>query len=228
MTTKNMRLSYVARLLHVVAVTVTLALMCLSTASADDDGFETIFNGKDLTGWQGAVSNYVVTEQGTLMCKPKSGGTVFTKKQYGDFIVKLEFKLPAGGNNGLAIRYPGGSGDAAYTGMCELQVLDNTAKKYANLDPRQYHGSVYGQVAAKRGHLKPVGEWNTQTVTVKGHHITVELNGTVITDADVSKVTEFMYPVKKFKGRLRTSGHFGFAGHGDPVEYRNVRIKALN
>jgi len=195
--------------------------------ASGDDGFEAVFNGKDLSGWAGAVDNYQVTDDGTIMCKAGKGGALFTEKTYGDFIAKIEFKLPPGGNNGLAIRYPG-AGDPAYAGMCELQVLDNTHPKYAKLDPRQYHGSIYGQVAAKRGHLKPVGEWNEQTVTVKGHHITVELNGTVIVDADVSKVTEFMGKAEKFQGRLRTEGHFGFAGHGDPVEFRNVRIKALD
>ena len=108
--------------------------------------------------------------------------------------------------------------------MCELQVLDDTAPKYAKLDPRQVHGSAYGMVAAKRGFLRPVGEWNFQEVTVKGSTIKVELNGTVILDADLSKVTEFMANTPH-PGKDRTTGHFGFAGHNDPVEYRKVRIK---
>ena len=103
----------------------------------------------------------------------------------------LEFKLPPGGNNGLAIRYPG-EGDAAYAGMCELQVLDDTAEKYAKLDPRQFHGSAYGMAAAAAGYLRPVGEWNFKEVTVRGPTIQVELNGTVILDTDLSKVTDFM------------------------------------
>src|SRR5690606_3824275 len=115
---------------------------------------------------------------------------------------------------------------AAYAGMTELQVLDNTAEKYAKLDPRQYHGSAYGMVAAERGYLRPVGEWNFQEVTVKGSTIKVELNGSVILNTDLSKVTEFMantaHPVKDLK-----SGHFGFAGHGDAVAFRNIEIKRL-
>ena len=105
--------------------------------------------------------------------------------------MRLEFKVPPGGNNGLAIRFPG-KGNPAYVGMTELQVLDNTAEKYAKLDKRQYHGSAYGMAAAHRGYQRPVGEWNYQEVTVKGSTIKVELNGTVIMDADLSKVTEFM------------------------------------
>ncbi len=111
--------------------------------------------------------------------------------------------------------------------MCELQVLDDDHPRFANLDPRQYHGSVYGQVAAHRGYLRPAGTWNYQEVTVKGSTITVELNGTRIVDADLEQVTELMYDRERFSGRNRTRGHFGFAGHNDPVQFRNLSIKAL-
>ena len=193
-------------------------------AKKGDEGFTTLFNGKDLEGWAGAVDNYEVKD-GAILCKPGKGGVLHTKDEYGDFVARLEFKVPAGGNNGLAIRYPG-QGDTAYTGMCELQVLDDSSPKYAKLDARQYHGSVYGMVAAHRGFQRPVGEWNFQEVTVKGSTIKVELNGSVIVDADVSKVTEFMGG-KPHPGMNRTSGSFGFAGHGDAVQFRNVRIKKL-
>ncbi len=191
----------------------------------DGEGFQSIFNGRDFEGWVGPTDKNAV-QDGTLLSKH---GTIYTETQYEDFVVRFDFKLPPGGNNGLAIRYPG-RGDTAYVGMCELQVLDNTAKRFANLRPQQYHGSVYGQVAAERGYLRPVGEWNHEKVTVKGHRITVELNGAVITDADLSQVkqADTMYDLAKFKGRMRTKGHFGFAGHGAPVVYRNIEIKELN
>jgi hypothetical protein len=189
-----------------------------------DENFESVFNGKDFSGWEGALDNYEVVD-GAIRCRAGKGGNVFTSQEYGDFVVRLEFKLPPGGNNGLAIRYPG-KGDAAYAGMCELQVLDSEAPKYAKLDPRQYHGSAYGMVPAARGYLRPVGEWNFQEVTVKGPTIKVELNGSVILDADISKVTEFMAN-SPHPGKDLTSGHFGFAGHSDPVEFRDIRIKRL-
>ena len=110
--------------------------------------------------------------------------------------------------------------------MCELQVLDNTADKYAKLDKRQYHGSAYGMVAAKRGALKPVGEWNEQEVTVKGSRIKVVLNGTTILDDDLREVKDFMGG-SHHPGMNRYEGYFGFAGHGDPVAFKNIRIKAL-
>jgi hypothetical protein len=187
-------------------------------------GFASVFNGKDFTGWGGPVDQYEV-KNGAIVCQPGKGGTIYTKEEYGDFMARLEFKLPPGGNNGLAIRYPG-KGDTAYVGMCEVQVLDDTAKQYAKLDPRQYNGSVYGIVAAQRGYLRPVGEWNFEEVTVKGPNIKVELNGTVIVDADVSKVTQYMAN-SPHPGKDRTSGHFGFAGHNDPVAFRNIAIKKL-
>jgi hypothetical protein len=189
------------------------------------DGFVSLFSGTDLAGWAGAVDNYEVVD-GAIRCKAGKGGTLHTKEEYGDFVARMEFRLPPGGNNGLAIRYPG-SGDTAYVGMCELQVLDSEHPKYAKLDVRQYHGSVYGMAAAERGYLRPTGEWNEQEVNVKGSRITVELNGSVILAADVAAVKDFMGG-KPHPGMTRTSGFFGFAGHGDPVEFRNVAIKRLD
>jgi hypothetical protein len=189
------------------------------------EGFQSVFNGTDFTGWAGPTDQYEVND-GAIVCRPRKGGTVYTKEEYGDFVARVEFKLPPGGNNGLAIRYPG-RGDTAYLGMCEIQVLDDTDPKYTRLDPRQYCGSAYGMVAAHRGYLRPVGEWNFEEATIKGSTIKVELNGTVILDCDLSKVTEYManHP---HPGKDRTSGHFGFAGHNDPVAFRNIEIKTLD
>jgi len=190
-----------------------------------DEGFASIFNGKDFTGWQGDVASYEVAD-GAIVCRPGKGGNLFTKDEYDDFVVRLEFKLPPGGNNGLAIRYPG-SGQPHLTAMCEVQVLDNEHPKYARLDPRQYHGSAYGMIAAHRGYLRPTGEWNYQEVTVQGSRIRVELNGTVILDGDVAKVADFK-DGKPPPGKDRTRGYFGLAGHNDPVAFRNIEIKRLD
>lgn len=194
--------------------------------SEKNEGFVSIFNGRDFDGWAGPVDNYEVVD-GAIVCKMGKGGTIFTKQEYSDFVVRLEFKVPSGGNNGLAIRYPG-EGDTAYVGMCELQVLDeNYDKVKGKLDPRQVHGSAYGMVAAKRGFQKPIGEWNEQEVTVKGSTIKVVLNGTTILDCDLKDVKEFMGG-KPHPGMHRTKGHFGFAGHGDAVAFRNIRIRTLS
>jgi hypothetical protein len=187
-------------------------------------GFKTVFNGKDFTGWDGATTNYEVKD-GAIACQPRKGGNIFTRDTYADFVARVEYRLPPGGNNGLAIRYPG-TGNAAYVGMTEIQILDDTAEKYAKLDKRQYNGSSYGMVPCHRGYLRPVGEWNFMEVTVRGPTIQVELNGTRILDADLSKVKEFMAN-SPHPGKDRTEGHFGFCGHGDAVAFRNIQIKRL-
>ncbi|MBX3440892.1 MAG: DUF1080 domain-containing protein [Planctomyces sp.] len=188
-------------------------------------GFVSLFNGQDLTGWQGATGNYEVVDK-TIRCQAGKGGVLYTVDEYGDFVVRLQFKLPPAGNNGLAIRYPGGDGDSAYIGMCELQVLDTEHPQYRGLDPRQAHGSAYGMIPAARGYLRPVGEWNFQEVTVRGSTIKVELNGNVILDGDLAEVDEYL-DNRPHPGKDRTSGHFGFAGHSDPVQFRRIDIRRL-
>jgi hypothetical protein len=191
-----------------------------------EKGFEKVFNGKDFEGWAGPVDNYQVVDE-AVVCKPGKGGTIHTKDEYEDFMARTDIKLPKGGNNGLAIRYPG-KGDTAYVGMCELQVLDDEYEKSTGhkIDPRQAHGSAYGMVAAHRGYQRPIGEWNFQEVTIKGSTIKVELNGYLILDTDLSKITEYMGK-SAHPGKERTKGSFGFAGHSDPVAFKNILIKKL-
>ncbi len=192
-------------------------------ASKGAEGFQSIFNGKDLTDWKGATDQYEVVD-GAIFCKPHKGGNLYHKDDLTDFVARLEFKLPPNGNNGLCIRYPG-TGNTAYVGMCECQVLDDN---YKGIDPRQAHGSAYGMVAAQRGYQRPIGEWNFEEVTVKGSTIKVELNGFVILDADLSKVDMATVMAKSaHPGKDRKNGFFGFAGHSDPVGFRALSIKSL-
>lgn len=191
--------------------------------SREDKGFVSLFNGVDLEGWQGAVENYTV-KHGTIMCKPGKGGTLYAMDEYSDFAFRFEFKVPPGGNNGVAVRAPL-QGDPAWKAF-EIQILDDTAEKYATLKDYQYHGSVYGSVPAKRGFLRPVGQWNFQEIRFKGSHITIELNGVAIVDQDLKDVDQSKLG-KRPDGFDRTSGYIGFAGHSDPVQMRNVRIKKL-
>jgi hypothetical protein len=190
----------------------------------DASGFVDLFNGKDLTGWAGGKEGYEVKD-GLLVNQPKKGGNLFTEAEYDDFVARVEYKLPEGGNNGLAIRYPG-KGQPSSEAMCEIQILDNEATKHAKIDPRQANGSIYGMVPAQRGYDRKIGEWNFMEVTVKGPKITVELNGTRITDGDVSQVKEFMGG-KPHPGKDLKKGYFGFAGHGDPVAFRNIQIRPI-
>ncbi len=199
-------------------------LLALTTAYAEDEGFVSLFNGKDLTGWIGDVKGYIA-EEGRIVCKP--GGNLYTEKPYSNFVLRFEFKLTPGANNGLGIRTPT-KGDAAYVGM-ELQILDDTAAQYAGLQPYQFHGSIYGIVPCIRGHQKPVGEWNVQEVTADGPQIKIVLNGFPIVDANLDEIkqTDKMHDLAKHPGLHNKSGHIGFLGHGSVVEFRNIRVKDL-
>ena len=191
------------------------------------EGFYPLFNGKDLTGWTGNLNGYQA-EDGMIVVHPeKSSGNLYTENTYGDFVLRFDFQLTPGANNGIGIRAPL-TGDAAYLGM-EIQVLDNEHPKYAQLQPYQYHGSVYGVMPAKRGFLLPVGQWNTEEISIRGDEIKVTLNGTVITEGDLSSaVKNGTMDHKEHPGLLRKDGHIGFLGHGDVVRFKNIRIKKYN
>lgn len=193
------------------------------------EGFKVLFDGTNMHNWMGNTTDYVI-ENGNIAIRPKpgkgSGGNLFTKDEYSNFVFRFEFQLTPGANNGLGIRAPL-EGDAAYEGM-ELQILDNDAPIYKDLHAYQFHGSIYGTIAAKKGFLKPVGEWNYEEVIVKGSKVKVILNGTSILDADITDVRKNgAADGQKHPGLSRDSGHIGFLGHGSPVQFKNIRIKDL-
>ncbi len=194
-----------------------------------DEGFTTLFNGEDLTGWTGDTIGYVA-EEGAIVVDPErrgGGGNLYTVDEYDDFVLRFQFRLTSGANNGLGIRAPL-EGDAAYVGM-ELQILDNSSEQYAELQPYQYHGSVYGVAPAERGWQKPVGEWNTQEVIADGRSITVILNGHVIVEADLDEASSpETLDHRNHPGLARSTGHIGFLGHGSRVEFRNIWIKPID
>lgn len=206
------------------------AVSCLAQQNKElehEEGFVPLIVDNSLAGWQGDLDGYELKD-GVLASKEESGGFLYTDREYADFIFRFEFKLTPGGNNGIALRAPL-DGRTSRSGM-EIQVLDDTAEKYAKLNPWQYHGSVYGLVPAKRGHLKPLGEWNCQEILCQGRHIRVTLNGTVIVDAnlaDLDHLGDKGIDGYDHPGRYRTSGRLGFMGHRSRVEFRNLRIKEL-
>jgi hypothetical protein len=218
------------------ALVAILEVQASCTSASDknqEEGFVPIFNGKDLDDWvYGTRNNAMKAGQGykvdaenkIVYCTVKDGGNLYTKKEYGDFILRFEFKLTENANNGIGIRAPL-EGDAAYVGM-EIQVLDDSGPEYKSLRPEQYHGSIYDVFACKRGFQKPVGEWNTEEIYAKGPHIRITLNGTVIVDANLDDVQDEK-KLKKHPGLKNAAGHIGFLGHGARVEFRNLRIKEL-
>jgi hypothetical protein len=192
-----------------------------------EPGFRPLFNGKNLDGWtlvNGKGRGYVV-EDGAIVCPVDGGGNLLTEEQFSDFVLRLEFKLTEGANNGIGIRAPL-EGDIAYSGM-EIQVLDHDSPRYqGHLKPAQYHGSIYDVVPAKTGFLKKVGEWNDEEISAVGRHIKVTLNAHVIVDASLDDVKDPAV-LKRHPGLARTAGHVGFLGHNTRVEFRNLRIKPV-
>jgi hypothetical protein len=198
-------------------------------AVRDAQGFVELVNGKDLSNWTGAIENYEM-RGGAIYCKPGKGGNLLTQQEYGDVVIRTEFILPKGGNNGIALRTPA-NGRPAQDGF-EIQVIDsdgyNAARPKAPLKEYQYHGSLYNLIGAKHGYLRPVGTWNYEEIEVRGNHITVTLNGTKILDVDTDKIDRSKFNPKTLpKGLDRTSGFIGFAGHNDPVGFRSFKVKRL-
>jgi len=174
--------------------------------------YESLFNGIDLTGWVGDLDSHEVRDG--LLISLHDKGNIFTEKEYDDFVLDFEFQLSEGANHGMAIRTP--LTETPAKAGSEIQILDDSAERYATLKPTFHHGSIFQCVAAKRGHLKPVGQWNEQQIRVEGNRMTVTLNGVKIIDnADVSSY-----------GRP-TKGHIGLLGHGSHVAFRSIEIRPL-
>ncbi|HAW95451.1 MAG: glycosyl hydrolase [Phycisphaerae bacterium] len=198
----------------------------LSIVRHDTPEFESLFDGRTLDGWTGATKGYRVRDGAIECSKAQFGGNLLTAEVFDDFVLRFEFKLSPGSNNGIALRAPL-DGDPAYLGM-ESQVLDNGDRRYKGIKPWQRHGSIYGISPALPGYQRPVGEWNTEEIRVEGRKVRITLNGTVILDCDLDDATsEGTLSGQKHPGLDRKSGHIGFCGHGDDVAYRNIRIRRL-
>lgn len=228
---------FVARCARVVVSCVAvIAVMAVSISiaedkpaaskKADETGFVSLFDGKSLAGWTGS-KDYAV-EDGAIVCVAGGKGNLLTEREYEDFVLRFDFKLTPGANNGLGIRCPLRAEGNLHLDGIELQILDDKHEKYKDIKPYQFHGSVYGIVPAKAGFLKPVGEWNSQEVTVRGSQVKVVLNGTTIVDADIHAAAKAgTLDGAAHPGLTRKTGHLGWLGHGDRVDFRNIRIKVL-
>ena len=205
-------------------------------------GFELLFDGTNLDNFVGNKVGYVPIN-GCINVTANYGNesNLYTKNEYRDFVFRFEFCfLRPGVNNGVGIRTPMGV-DAAYQGMCEVQILDHDDPIYAGLREYQVHGSVYGIIPAKRIKHKPLGEWSEEEIRVKGNHITVTVNGEVILDGDVKEACKgynvapdgsnnnpYTVDHQNHPGMFNKSGHIGFLGHGAGLKLRAVRILDLS
>ncbi len=187
------------------------------------EGFKSLFNGKDLTGWKATGEMEVWgadAGKGVLFVQGGGGGWLMTEAEYGDFELRLEYKMPKMGNSGVGLRAPL-KGDPAYAGM-EIQLLDDP--NWKNLRPTQQTGSIYDVVPAAKVNSKPFGEWNTMRIVAKGRHVLVAHNGEKLVDANLD---EFKEHFKRHPGLTRAKGHIGLQSYNFRVEFRNMFLKQL-
>jgi len=179
------------------------------------DNWQPLFNGKDFKGWTGDTADYKI--DGANVTCPKGAHSIATEKEYGDFILDFSFKLETAGNNGIGLRVP--RDGSPHLGGMEIQILDS---KYENAKVWQKHGSIYGVVPAKTGYLKPAGEWNHETIICIEDHVKVIVNGAVIVDANLDRVT----PIDghEHPGLRNSTGQLMILGHNDLVEFKDLKI----
>jgi len=210
-----------------VEILFALSLLTGCAVGRSESGFTSLFDGETLKGWTFVGNGPGYFAKGdVLVCSKDGAGDLFTEKEFADFILRLDYKIEPGGNNGVGIRCPlGAPGEQmAYSGM-EIQILDDKAPKHAQIKPWQFNGSVYNIVPAKNGTPK-IGDWNSYEITARGRQIKVVLNGKTIVDADLNDVRD-PEVLQKHPGMFRERGRLGFLGHHDHVEFRNIRIKEL-
>ncbi|TLD69028.1 DUF1080 domain-containing protein [Phragmitibacter flavus] len=202
-----------------------LVLLCSSARA--EEGFVDLFNGKNLDGWMVVPENPKVwtVNKGELARKVQSS-YLWTEKQYGDFVLELEFKVTPGCNSGLFFRTDPKS---PVQGGFELQIMDSHGKKELG---KHDCGALYDAKPAMVNAVKPVGEWNKMRVELKGPKLVAYLNGEKIQDLSLDDwTTPKMNPdgsENKFEKALKDlprTGHIGFQDHGHDVFYRNIRIK---
>ncbi len=191
------------------------------------DGFEILFDGVSMDKWIDNTNQYIV-EDGNIVMNPKTryGGNLYSKKEYENFIFRFEFLLTPGANNGIGVRHNIVDTPKGYDGV-EIQILDDYDPKYKDLEPYQFHGSLYGWVPAKTGFLKPAGEWNYQEIIMDKNHLQIFLNGVQILDVNFDELIKNAPEDKNISRLLYKKGHIAFLGHGDIIRLRSLRVKEI-
>ena len=207
------------------ALIVGISLAAGVPAVSADEG-RSLFNGKDLAGWQGMqgpADNWGVKD-GILTCTGGKGAHwLATREEFSDFDLSLDFKLPVNGNSGVFIRAP--RVGTPYVDGMEIQLLDDYGEKWKNLKPDQFTGAIYAAVAPSRRVTRKAGQWQTMRILCVGRKCSVWVNGEQIIDADLDKVAGKFG--RKVPGLKRNSGLIGVQNHGDPVSFRRIVIKTI-
>jgi hypothetical protein len=200
---------------------VSVLLTCGLAGGDVPPGFTPLFNGKDLSGWKPTGNAKVWgAEDGVIFVTGGGGGWLMTDKEYGDFELRLEYKLPKMGNSGVCLRSPL-KGDPAYVGM-EIQLIDD--ENWKGLKEWQHTGSIYNVAAARKTNPRPIGDWNTMRIVAKGRRVSIEHNGETLVDANLD---DYKKDFERHPGLLRDKGHIGFQSYNHRVEFRNIVIKEL-
>jgi len=175
-----------------------------------------------MVGWQeiGGEGDWKL-ENGVL-CTEGGSGWLSTVREYDDFVLSLEFRIPPGGNSGVFLRTPH-DGNPAYQGL-EIQILDDRAEKWSELRPEQYTGSIYDVQAPSERAAGKAGQWQRMTIGCRGSRVKVAVNDQTVIDTDMNF---YPYKVDTHPGLARRRGYIGLQNHGSKVEFRNIRLQPL-
>jgi hypothetical protein len=204
---------------------------CLNQLSSQEQaaGWRLLFDGKSLDQWRNYGSEGIDgwgVQQGCLAWQ-SSGGDLISREQFGDFELKLEWRISAAGNSGIFIRGDESGKTIHYTGF-EMQVLDNSGHRDAE-DPSHRAGAYYDMIAPDHDTTEPVGFWNQVHIIAEGPSIQFWLNGKLTAGFEqMSPQWEALYQQSKFTDRKhygrRLQGHIGFQDHWNRVLFRNIRV----
>jgi len=197
-------------------------------------GWRLLFDGESLAGWRSYRTEMPPdgwrAEDGTLR-RYGPGGDLVTVDQFADFELALEWRVGEGGNSGIFYRAAPGS-EHIFHSAPEMQVLDDAGHPDGD-DPLSSAGSVYGVYPAPRGVVRPAGEWNHVRITVAGDHVEHWLNGERIVEYEFgsadweARVADSKFADVEEYGAAR-EGHVGLQDHGDPVWFRNIKLRPLD
>jgi hypothetical protein len=197
-------------------------------------GWQLLFDGESLSRWRSYQEDEVNSGWGVengCLTRLGMGGDLISREQFGDFELKLEWRISEAGNSGIFIRGDESGRSIHYTGY-EMQVLDNAGHPDAS-EPSHRSGAYYDMIAPDHDTSKPVGYWNRVHIVAKGPHVEFWLNDRVTAQFEQgSPEWQALYQKSKFTDRPNYGsllrGHIGFQDHWDKVWYRNVRVLELD